>query len=100
MGIVEHTVSVGGTAVRATTDPEFLLFVRMENETGSDAVYAGTTSAVSSSDYAFSVLPEAADRSNAVTIGPFPAAHIPLHELWFVAPGGTGATLHVVGVKL
>jgi hypothetical protein len=96
MAFLSQTVTFTGTAVRATTEPTFLSSLRIESEAGNGIVYFGD-SGVSNTDYAGSIKAGASDPA-AVFLGPYVAAPIPLHQLYFL--GTSGQKIHLFGTVL
>jgi len=95
MALLSYTITLGAAAAPPFDTELHAAFVRIENGDGNALVkYGGST--LSAADYAGSVPADTATISNAVTLGPFPAAIISVHRLYFLGAAGQKVHLTVI----
>jgi hypothetical protein len=95
MALLQYTVMMTGSAVRATTVKTPISFLRIENEASNADVKYGT-SAVAAADYGGTIKDEEAAVEHAVEIGPFPTACMDLSDIYFL--GTNTQKIHLTAV--
>lgn len=93
MAFHAESITMTGSAVRSTLQPQPVSQLIVQSESGNSVLYIGD-SGVSATDYAYLVDAGAADVS--VTVGPFPAGWLNLSEVYFL--GTNNEVIHLLAV--
>ena len=95
MALLSYTITLGAVAAPPFITEQHAAFVRIENEIGNDLVKYGGSD-LAAAVYAGSVPADTATVSNAVTLGPFPAAIISVHTLYLLGTAGQKVHLTLI----
>lgn len=95
MALLQYTVTLGAGATQAVTEHLPIAYLRIENEAGNALVKYGT-SALTSTDYAGSVIAQSATVDSSKVIGPFPHGIMNLDEFRFL--GTENQKIHLTAI--